>query len=74
MILEEVFLAKDHATKGTALTVDVFGRGMHDDVGAELERPLQRRSCKGIVDDKPCAGSVRDLGDGLQVDDGERRV
>ena len=74
MILEEIFLAQDHAAQRAALAVDIFGRGMHDDMGAELHRPLQRRAGKGIVDDQPRAGAVRDLGDRFQIDDGERRI
>ncbi len=74
MIFEEILLAQDHAAQRAALAVDIFGRRMHHDVGAELERPLQARRREGIVDHKPRAPFVRDGGDGFQVDDGERRV
>ena len=58
MILQEIFLAQNHAAQAAALAVDIFGRGMHDDIGAELHRPLQRGPGEGIVHDQLRAGLV----------------
>ena len=47
---------------------------MHDDVGPELERPLQVRGGERVVDHQPGAVPVRDRADGGDVDDREQRV
>ena len=74
MIFQEIFLAQDHAAERATLAVDIFGRGVHDDVGAELERPLKRRRRERVVDDQPRAALVRDLGDGLEINDRQCRI
>ena len=43
MILQEILPAQDYAAQRPALAVNVFGRGMNHDIGAELHRPLQCR-------------------------------
>ncbi len=52
----------------------MLGRGIDHDVGAERERALPDRGGKHVVDDQPCAGGMRDLGDGGNVEHVERRV
>src|ERR1043166_4273456 len=44
--LEEIALLScdDDSAKHIAMTAEVFGRRMQDQIGAELERPLQNRS------------------------------
>ena len=66
--------AQDRAAQGAALAVDVLGRGVHDDVGAELERPLQHRRGEGVVEHDLGAGLVREVAHRLDVDDVEHRV
>ena len=50
--------AGDHA----ALAVEVLGARMDDEVGAELDRLLQRRRAEAVVDRQQRAAGVRDLG------------
>ena len=54
---------QDDAAEAAALAVDVLGRGIDHDVGAELQRALPDRRREHVVDDQPRAGLVRDLGD-----------
>src|SRR6266446_6579925 len=74
-IVLDVFLAgEDRAAEGAALAVDVLGRGIDDDVGAERQWLLQQRGREHVVDDENAAGAMgqpRHLGD---VDDLHRRV
>ena len=74
MLVQEFLVAQDDAAEAAALTVDVLGRRVDDDVGAVFHRPLQHRRREDVVDDEARAGLVRDLGDGAQIDDLERRV
>ena len=67
-------VAQDRAAEAAALPVDVLGRGVHHQIGAELERPLQDRRREHVVDDHPGAGPMRQLGDGGDVDQLERRI
>ena len=46
-----------------------LGRRMHDDVGAVLDRPAEIGRRQRVVDDERQARLVRDLRDGLDVDD-----
>ena len=66
--------AQDRAAQGAALAVDVLGGGVHDDVGAEFERPLQHRRGEGVVEHDLGAGLVREVAHRLDVDDVEHRV
>src|SRR6185437_4185277 len=40
----------EHAAKHVAVAAEVLGRGMHRDIGAQLERTLKYRRAPGIVD------------------------
>ena len=66
--------AEDHAAEAAALAVDMLGRGIHHDVGAERQRALPDRGREHVVDDQPGAGLMRDLGDGADVEHVERRI
>ena len=68
------FVGEDDAAEAAALAVDVLGRRIDDDVGAEFERLLEERRREHVVDDQPRAGLVGDLGDRRDVDHFERRV
>ena len=67
-------LAQDHAAQRAALAVDIFGRGMHHDMGAEFHRPLQRRGGEGIVHHQQRAMPVGDLRHRLQIHDRQRGI
>ena len=71
---DELLVGEDDAAEAAALAVDVLGRRIDDDVGAELQRLLQERRGEDVVDDQPRAGLVGDLGDRGDVDDFERRI
>jgi len=60
--------------QGTALAIDVFGRRMHHDVGAEFHRPLQDRRGKGVIHDDARARFMGDIGHAFDVDDFQRRI
>ena len=47
------------ATQGAALAVDVFGRRIDDDVGAEGERALHHGHAEHVVDDDAGADAMR---------------
>ena len=64
----------DEPAHDVGVTAEVLGRRVHDDVGAELERPLQERRGERVVDDDARAALVRDRADAEDVDDGERGV
>jgi len=53
----------DHAGDDVGVAVDELGHRVHDQVGAERERPLQDRRREGVVDHQQRAVVVRDTGD-----------
>ena len=65
---------QDGATETAPLAVDVLGRRIDDDVGAERQRLLQERRGKDIVDDKEAAGTVDEPRHRGEIDDLHRRV
>ena len=50
-----------------------LGRRVHDDVGAVLDRPAEIRRRERVVDDQRQARLMRDIGDGLDIDDDAAR-
>ena len=71
---DEGFRRQDDAAEAAALAVDMLGRGIDHDVGAERERALPDRRGEHVVDDQPRAGLMRDLGDRRDVEHVERRI
>ena len=53
---DEFLVGEDDAAEAAALAVDVLGRRIDDDVGAELERLLEERRGEDVVDDQPRPG------------------
>ena len=51
------------------VAAEVLRGRVHDDVGAELERPLQERRRERVVDDDARAALVRDRAHAEDVDD-----
>ena len=64
----------DHAADAVAVAVQVLGRAVHDQVGAELDRPLDVRAGEGVVDDQPRAVPMGELGGGGEVGQPHQRV
>ena len=56
------------------MAAEVLGRGVQDDVGAELDGVEQVRRRDRVVDDERHTGRVRDRGDLLDVEDVGARV
>ena len=56
------------------MAVEIFGGRMHDDVGAERQRPRQHGRGDRRVDAEEGAGAVGDGRDGGDVADGPRRI
>ena len=73
-VLDPFGAAEHRATENASLAVDMFGAGVDDDVGAELEGFLQQRGGEDVVDHDDCAGRVGEVGHRLEVDDFEHRV
>ena len=71
----EGFVADSESACGyVAVAIEVFGGGVDDDVGAEIEWAKVERSEAGVVDAEECAdsvGGVRECGD---IADGLKRV
>ena len=75
VVFDEVgVVGKDRAAEGTALSVDMLGGGIHDDIGAQFQRPLQYWRREHIIDDNPGARLVGQIADRLNVDDFKDRV
>src|SRR6185503_10831321 len=53
--------AEHRATEHPTLAIEIFGRGMDDNVGAQIERPLQDRCAETIVDHEQRTRFVRYL-------------
>ena len=52
-VLVDPFLRREHhATEAAALTIDVLGRRVDDDMRTELKRLLEKRGGKDVVDDQ----------------------
>ena len=49
---DEFLRSEDDAAEAAALPVDMLGRGVDDDVGAERQRALQHRGGEDVVDDQ----------------------
>ena len=71
---ERRVVRRDEAADHVRVAAEVLRRRVDDDVGAELERPLEVGRGEGVVDDDQRAGLVRRLGDGADVDDVQQRV
>ncbi|CKY39571.1 Uncharacterised protein [Mycobacterium tuberculosis] len=69
MLLNESVRRQDDSAEAAALTVDVLGRRIYHDIGAECERALPDRCREHVVHDQPRAAAMRDLRDSADVDD-----
>ena len=70
----ERFRGEDDPAEAAALAVDVLGRGIHHDIGAQAKRALPDRRRKHIVDDQPRAARMRDFCDRGDVEHVERWI
>lgn len=73
-VVERVGIVGCHAHEHVGVAVDVFGDGVHDNVGAVGEGVLDIGGHEGVVDDDEDAVLVGDVGDGADVDEREGRV
>ena len=74
LLVDVVAGTEDRAAKRAAVPIDVFGRRIHHDVGAQLERPLENRGGENVVDDDQRAGGMCHPGDRFDVDHGLHRI
>ena len=76
VVLRPVELAgiDNRPTHRIAMAGQEFGGRMHDDVGAVVEGPAQIGRGHGVIDDQRHAGLMRDLRDGLDIDDHAARI
>ena len=63
-----------HAAERGSVSAEVFGRGVHDDVRAPVERPTQVRRGHRVVDHQRNTGAVRNARDRLDVQHVDLRV
>jgi hypothetical protein len=56
------------------VAAQILARGVHDQVGAEVERSLPERRGEGVVDGGDRAGLARGRQEGRQVGDDQLRV
>ena len=71
---ERVVVRGDEAADRVAVPAEILRRRVDDRVGAELERLLQVRRGKGVVDDEQRADGVRCVSGLADVDDVQQRV
>ena len=74
VVREVRFVAQDGAAQAAALTIDVLGRGIDDDVRAEGEWALYRRYAEHVVHDDAGADAVGKRRDRSDVHDRHGRV
>ena len=74
ILVDPLLVGKDDPAEAPALAVDMLGRRIDDDMGAEFERLLLQRRREDVVDDDARADAVGDLRDRGDVDDFERRI
>lgn len=67
-LLEGVGAEGGNAHADVRVAVDVLGDGVHDDVGAVVERVLHVGAHEGVVDDDEDAVAVGDVDNGADVD------
>ena len=63
---EVVVVHDGDAADHVGVAVQVLGRGVVDDVGAEVERPLEEGRREGVVDEEQRVAAMRDLGRGAR--------
>jgi hypothetical protein len=66
-LADQLAIADDGAPDTTSLSVQILGGRVDHQVGAELQRPLQRRRAEAIVDRQQTAAAVRDLGEQADI-------
>ena len=67
LLLDELLRPQHDAAEAAPLAVNMLGGRIDDDVGAELQRPLQQRRGEHIVDHDQRAGLLGDLRHGFDV-------
>jgi hypothetical protein len=67
-------VADQHAADDIAVAAEVLGRAVHDQVAAQLQRPLQVRAGEGVVAKRQDGALAADGGDRAQVVDAQQRV
>ena len=71
---DQLLVADDRAADAAPLPVEILGRRMDHEVGAELERLLQRRRAEAVVDREQHAALVRDVGERADIGDRGQRI
>ena len=74
LIINISFAAKHDAAETASLAINVFRCGIDDSVRPELQRALEQRRRKDIVDHKACTGRPGNLGNGSDINQLKGRV
>src|SRR4029079_5235765 len=64
----------DRAANDITVAVQILRRGVNDDIRPELDRTLQYRGEKGVVDGHERAGTVTSRGNLTEVRNAEQRI
>src|SRR5699024_5388911 len=62
------------AAQGVAMATEVFGGGMHNQIGAEQQRVLEYRGGEGIIAANANSGLASQLADGFYIGNFKQRV
>ena len=74
LIFDIIAIAQNNAAKTASLPVNMFGRRINGDVGAQSHRLLQNRCGEHIIDNQAAAVIMGNIGNRLNVDDFQYRV
>ncbi|VTZ58996.1 hypothetical protein EMEDMD4_10172 [Sinorhizobium medicae] len=74
ILVDPLLVGENHAAEAATLAIDMFRRGIDDDMGAELQRLLEERRCEDVVDHHLGADLIGEPGDTGNVDHFQRRV
>ena len=64
-------ISQDGATETPSLSIDMFGRRIHDDISAKFHGTLEDRGCENVVHDQARIYTVDDFRNRCQIDDFE---
>ena len=74
LLLQVIVAGHDRPTHHVAVTTDVLGRAVHDEVRAKMQRLLEVWRGECVVDANHRTVAVRDLAHCVDVNDAQQRV
>ncbi len=74
VLVDPLLVRQDDAAEAAPLAVDMLGRRIDDDMGAELQRLLLQGRGEDVVDDQPRSDRIGKRSDSGDVDHFQRRI